>query len=172
MTRKNTRNDIFKSDTDIVDMPHSLQQPQDGLREHPGQPRGRGPQLAQRPPRAVADCLTDWLHNPCLHGRPDWTECIPRVYQTWRYDATRAAWRALGVPFVRPGPLELVLAVCQWRARRLFELAVGVARIFILLRVQPSPMEALLFFECINAIQRSPILTAWAPTRWMFRLAS
>ena len=75
------------------------------------------------------------------------------------------------VPFVRSGPPELVLAVCQWRARRRSEVTVVVARIFILLRLQPSPTEAL-FFDCMNAIQRSPILKARAPTRWMFRLAS
>ena len=104
---------------------------------------------------------------------PDWAECIPRVDQTWRYDATRAAWRAQGAPSVRSGPPELVLAVCQWRARRRSEVAVGAARIFHTSQGLTIPDGGLVFFfECVNAIQRSPILKAWAPTRWMFRLAS
>ena len=41
-------------------------------------------------------------------------------------NATRAAWRAPGVPSVRVGPSELVLAVRPWRARRRSEAAVGV----------------------------------------------
>ena len=41
----------------------------------------------------------------------------------------------------------------------------------LLLRGSTIP-DGGLVFECVNAIQRSPILKAWAPTRWMFRLAS
>ena len=40
-------------------------------------------------------------------------ECIPRVGQTRRNNATRAAWPPPGVPSVRVGPSELALAVCQ-----------------------------------------------------------
>ena len=172
MTRKITRNDIFIYDSDFDDMTHALQQPQDGLREHPGQPRGLGPQLAQRPPRAEADCLTDWLHNPCLHGEQTELSAFPG-------SARHGDMMPRALPGVRRAYHPFDQDHRSWRLQCAngapedgFRSPWVQLEFFILLKVQPSLMEALLFFECMNAIQRSPILTAWAPTRWMFRLAS